>query len=119
MDSTKELDFYRSLTVSRDKGVTSIDGGKTAEKLHKLWEDSQQLVVAQRELGDYHLMKYALQDDLKQLQDKVAHLEKQVARLCQTVATIQTNLEQVGATFKEYNDLRMEHLEFLRAGKDS
>jgi hypothetical protein len=46
-----ELEFYRSLTVSREEGVTAIDGGKTAEKLHVLWEaylENKQLKEALR-----------------------------------------------------------------------
>lgn len=41
-DVAKELAFYRSLTVSRHDGVTSIDDGETARKLHQLWQDSDE-----------------------------------------------------------------------------
>ncbi len=44
----KELAFYHELTVSRDDGVTAIDGGKTAEKLYELWEGREQLCEAAR-----------------------------------------------------------------------
>ncbi len=37
----EEMAFYRELTVSRDDEVTAIDGGKTAEKLHALWESRE------------------------------------------------------------------------------
>ncbi len=37
----EELDFYRSLSISRVDGVTTIDGGETARKLHTLWEERE------------------------------------------------------------------------------
>jgi len=45
-----ELEFYHSLTVSREEGVTAIDGGKTAEKLHILWEASKELERLKEEM---------------------------------------------------------------------
>ena len=38
-----EMEFYRSLTVSRHDGVTRIDDGSTAEKLDVLWQDKERL----------------------------------------------------------------------------
>lgn len=38
-----ELAFYRSLTVNRQEGITSIDGNQTARKLHQLFQDSDEL----------------------------------------------------------------------------
>lgn len=39
----EELAWYRTLTVQRTEGVTSIDGGKTATKLHELWTERDRL----------------------------------------------------------------------------
>lgn len=47
----EELEFYHSLTVSRDEGVTAIDGGKTAEKLHDLWKDRERMDEIASRLG--------------------------------------------------------------------
>jgi len=42
---TQEMEFYRGLSVLRSEGVTSIDGGKTAQNLHELWTERDDLKV--------------------------------------------------------------------------
>jgi len=37
----KELEWFRTLKLIRDDGVTKIDGGETATKLHELWERAE------------------------------------------------------------------------------
>ena len=50
----EELEFYHSLTVTREEGVTAIDGGETAKKLHVLWEAHVQNIMLRKVLSKLH-----------------------------------------------------------------
>lgn len=50
------LEFYEGLTVLRRDGVTSIDGGETAQKLHELWEKGQEVERLERDIAKYKLV---------------------------------------------------------------